>query len=184
MIFKSTLAALLLCSLPAFAADYTVDTKASTITFSGTHADNPFTGTFSDWNTEIAFDPANLKDSHIKATLHPASAKTGNKMYDGTMPQDDWFDVKKFPDITFASTSIKENPDKSYTATGDLTLRGITHPADLVFTITDLNTTPVIAKGKITIDRLTYDVGKKSDGEAEWVGKEITIDIDLKATKK
>lgn len=182
-IAHTIVAAIMLFSSSAMAADYVVDTKASTIAFSGTHIGKEFKGQFSDWTADVSFDPVNLAGSHIKAVLKAASAKTGDMMYDGTMPEDDWFKVKEFPEITFVSKTIKENTDKSYTATGDLTIRGITHSADLVFTV-DLTQKPVVATGKLVVDRLTYDLGKKSDVKAEWVSKDIAIEINIKATAK
>lgn len=176
--------ALLLAGLPAQAADYAVDYPLSTVTFSGQHAETDFTGRFDKWTAEISFDPADLAKSHIKATFDMTSAATGNAMYDGTLPEDDWFKVKEFPEGTFTSTEIRQNADQSYTATGDLTIRGITHKADLVFSLSDPAKPPVKAKGKLTIDRLAYDLGKKSDPEAEWVSKDIVITIDLTASPK
>lgn len=183
---KKILFALLFLSLPlsTHAADYTVDYAASKIGFSGTHIDKPFSGDFSAWQAEISFDPADPGKGKITATLQSASAKTGNAMYDGTLPQADWLDTAKFPQIVFTSHTIRQNADKSYTASGDLNLRGVMHPVDLVFTLSDPAVAPVTAKGHFTIDRLAYEIGKGSDTKAEWVGKEIVIAIDIVATPK
>lgn len=182
--FKKLLPVLMVLSGPAIAADYQVIQKDSTISFGGTHADTPFNGKFTDWNAEISFDAADLENSHIKATMKSESADTGNKMYDGTLPQQDWLNVKEFPDILFSSKSIHKNKEDTYTATGDLTLRGITKPIDLIFTVSDLTKDEVTAKGHLTINRFDFAIGKKSDKDAEWVGREIKIEIDLKAIKK
>ena len=166
------------------AADYQVDTKNSAVVFQGTHSEIPFEGQFKTWQAEISFDADKLNDSHIKATLQTDSAETGNKMYDGTLPQEDWFNAIKFPEITFVSKTITADKDKGYVATGDLTIRGITHPAKLNFTLSDTTQPEVTAKGELSIDRLDYDIGKKSDKEGEWVGKTITVQIHLKAKRK
>lgn len=170
---------------PAGAAEYSVDTKASKITFSGTHADNPFSGSFGEWTALVTFDPADLGASKIVATFNTASAKTGNSMYDGTLPQADWFDVKTHPQATFTTTAITAKPDGSgYSAAGDLTIRGITKPVQFDFTLSDLAQSPVTAKGSFTLNRLDFDIGKKSDAPAEWVGRDITVSIDITATPK
>ena len=169
---------------PAEARDYTIDYGASKIEFSGTHADNPFKGSFGEWTAEITFDPANIETSKIVATFKPDSAKTGDAMYDGTLPQTDWFNTKEHPQATFASTTVRDNEGGGYIADGNLTIRGITKPVQLAFTLSDLEQSPVTAKGSLTINRLDFDLGQKSDGDAEWVSREIKIDITLVATPK
>lgn len=177
--------ALSLASAPVMAADYVVDYKNSKIGFSGKHAGNAFSGTFGTWTAVIRFDPADLAASQIVATFDTSTAKTGNSMYDGTLPQADWFDVKNHPQATFTSTAITAKQDGSgYTAAGDLTLRGITKPASFDFTLGDLSTAPVTAKAAFVIDRLDFDIGKKSDAAAEWVDREIALTIDISATPK
>ncbi len=68
--------------------------------------------------------------------------------------------------------------------TGDLTLRGITHPLSFTFTL-DHDDAPVItADATVTIDRLAYDIGKASDAKAEWVSKDIALTLKLSATRQ
>lgn len=171
-----------LASADARATDYAIDKAQSKIEFSGTHADKPFKGSFGEWTATIAFDPADLGASKIAATFNTASAKTGDAMYDGTLPQADWFHTKEFPEATFTSTAISAKEDGSYTATGDLTIRGITKPVSFDFTLSDLAQSPVTATGHIILNRLDFDLGKKSDGAAEWVSKDITIALHIVAT--
>jgi polyisoprenoid-binding protein YceI len=173
---------LILLSGMAYSAPYAVDYKNSSIEYSGTHAGNAFKGKFEDWSAGIDFDPAHLDKSTIKASVDLKSAKTGNAMYDGTLPTSDWFNIKEFPKADFVSKEIIQNEDKSYTAKGDLTIRGVTHPASFNFTLSDLSHNRVTAKGNLVIDRLDYNIGKKSDGKAEWVSRDINLVINISAT--
>lgn len=170
----------------SYAADYKIDYASSQIQFSGKHAGNDFAGVFEEWHGEITFDPDDLESSFITAVFNTASARTGNKMYDGTLPQADWFDVKNHPDASYKSTSIAA-PDAldggRYQASGDLSIRGVTQPVIFDFRISDVNADPVIAEGSISIDRLMYDIGRKSDAAAEWVSREITIDFKIVANR-
>ena len=170
------------CTSAVQAKPYVVDIAASSIGFAGTHADNPFNGKITGFTADVDFDPAALDKSHIKAEFELATAATGNAMYDGTLPQADWFDVAQWPKATFVSRKILANDDGSYTASGDLTIRNITKPIDLKFTLSDLAKAPVTATGKLEIDRLAYDIGRKSDPKAEWVSQTITVDVKLVAT--
>lgn len=166
----------------AVAKEYRIDKEQSKISFSGTHAGNDFQGNFEEWDAQITFDPENLKSSSLTASFNPASAKTGNAMYDGTLPQADWFDVKNHPEATFQSTSISATEYGHYKVTGDLTIRGITHPVYFDFTLSDLSTVPVSAEATLVVDRLAYDIGKKSDAKAEWVSQNIDIQMKIVAS--
>ncbi len=180
--FLPALAALTLVALPAAARPYNVDYAQSTVSFSGAHADQPFSGKFGKWTAAIDFDPANLAASSIKASFDLASASTGNSMYDGTLPQADWFNAAAQPQATFSSTAIAANADGTYTVAGDLTIRGITKPASFSFTLSDLAQSPVKATAQIPIERLDFDLGRKSDPTAEWVSKTIQVTLDIVAT--
>ena len=162
----------------AFAANYAVDTAKSQVGFSGTHTGNAFKGTFNKWQARFSIDPKKLKESCIEATFDLASAATGNPMYDGTLPTVDWFDVKNHPQGRFVSTAIKANTDGTYTADGNLTLRGVTKPTHFKFTLDDKLFT---SKDTLVIDRLAYGIGAKSDPKAEWVGKDIGVQVNVVA---
>lgn len=170
-----------LISTPAEAKDYVIDYANSKIEFSGTHADTPFKGVFGEWTATVNFDPNDLAGSSIAATFKTASAKTGDAMYDGTLPLADWFNIKAYPEATFASKTITAREEGGYTADGDLTIRGTTHPVKMNFTLSDIGTAPVRAEGSLVIDRLDFDIGRKSDATAEWVSREIKITLTITA---
>lgn len=171
----------MLCSFPAVASEYRIDYDNSAVRFLGTHAGNEFRGVFEAWDGEIVFDTAYLDSSRIVIRFDLKSAKTGNGQYDGTLPTSDWFAVKKTPQGVFETTEISENEDGSYLAIGNLTLRDITKPVSFDFLLSDLSIQPVTAKGEVVLDRLDYDIGKKSDPKAEWVSREITVQFDITA---
>lgn len=185
----SAMTALVLALGFAFAAqarEYTVNKEQSHVRFSGEHAGNAFRGEFGEWSAVIDFDANALEKSSIRASFTLSSAKTGNAMYDGTLPQADWFDVAKHPQGEFVSTSIRQGTD-GLVAEGTLTLRGVAQPATLTFTVAEAREGESIlakAKGTLTVDRLAYGIGKGSDATAEWVSREIAIELDVSATAK
>lgn len=174
---------MLLLPSAGLAGDYDLIRDESYVQFSATHAGNEFTGHFTDWSADITFDADDLSNSQLSAEFRLESAKTGNKMYDGTLPKSDWFDIKNHPTATYAADQITKNSDGGYTANGKLTLRGITHDLPVDFTIDDLSIDPVVANGTAVIDRLAYNIGKESDPNAEWVSQDILVDIRVKASK-
>ena len=109
----------------------------------------------------------------------PMSRADFNALYDGTLPQKDWFDIKNHPQASFNSTSITAKEGGHYNAQGELTIRGITNPVSFDFTLSDLTQSPVKLDGTLTINRLDFDIGKGSDASAEWVSRGITIKFDV-----
>lgn len=172
-----TLAVMALAS-PAFATSYAPDLAKSQVGFSGTHAGSVFKGSFTKWSARMDVDPKNLAQSCIEATFDLSGAQTGNAMYDGTLPSVDWFDVKGHPQGRFVSTVIKPNKDGSYTAEGNLTLRGVTKPTHFTFTA-DGKT--FATQGNLVVDRIAYGIGAKSDPKAEWVSKDINVTLNVTA---
>lgn len=172
----------ILLSNIAAATEYKINTQQSTVSFAGKHAGNDFSGQFEDWNAEITFDKNALQDSKIKATFNLESAKTGNKMFDGTLPQTDWFNTKKTPQGHFTSTNITaSSAPNTYEITGDLALRNQTRPITFTFTLDETDTALTRAAASFDINRLDYNIGLESDPDAEWVSKSITINLDIAA---
>lgn len=170
--------------LPVYSAEYIVDKAESVIGFSGTHAGQAFKGKFEKWEAIISFDAANLTESVIKVNIDTASAKTGNAMYDGTLPTADWFDIKNHPQASFVSESVTQKTDGTFTAKGSLTIRGKAVPVTFDFALSDTAVPPVKTTFTLTLDRLAHDIGLKSDAKAEWVSKEITLNISIMANPK
>ncbi|WP_169164379.1 YceI family protein [Cellulomonas taurus] len=71
-----------------------------------------------------------LEVSGVTATLDPSTISTGDAGRDGHLKSGDFFDVEKFGDWTFTSTSVKNDGD-DYVVTGDLTIHGVTKSVDL-----------------------------------------------------
>ncbi|WP_109901926.1 YceI family protein [Zavarzinia aquatilis] len=174
----------LLSALPAAAATYVVDPARSSVGFSGTNSGEAFTGTFKSWTADIVFDPADLAGSHLKVVFDTASATTGNAMYDGTLPQADWFAVKDYPTASFTSTAITANADGSYTATGKLQIRNVTNEVSFPFTLSLPANGPAEAKASLNLNRVAYGIGVQSDPAGGWVGPYIAVTIDVVATPK
>jgi polyisoprenoid-binding protein YceI len=165
------------------AQDYKVEQSQTLLTFSGTHAGNSFVGKFDKWDATLSFNPDSLSTSSLKASFDTASAKTGNPMYDGTLPQTDWFDSKAHPTANFISREITKVSDGVYKAKGDLTIRHVTKPIEFDFTLSDLSQNIVKVKADFKIDRLAYEIGLKSDPKSEWVSQMIDISLGITAVK-
>lgn len=170
----------------AYAQPYDVDSQKSSITFSGVHAGNAFSGVFKTWQAEVDFDPEDLAVSTIRTTIQTATAHTGNKMYDGTLPTPDWFDVKNHPEAIFESQTIAHKEGDVYTVDGILTIREQAVPVsfDVLLPADDLAKGQIETAFSIELDRLAFGIGKKSDAAAEWVSQNIGLEVKLHASRK
>lgn len=163
---------------------YVIDYASSKIEFGFTHADAPHTGVFGQWTASIDFDEADLSTAKINAIIDIASAKTGDNMYDGTLPEADWLDAQGAAKASYIATNVERVGEHQYVAHGTLILRRQAKPLDLAFTVTPGADNHVAVTGTATVHRLDYGIGAKSDGDGAWVGKDITLKLTLAATKK
>ncbi len=168
---------------PALAADWTINPAKSSITFSGAHAGKNFTGVFLKWSGQIRLDAAKLADAKAVILIDLASAQTGNKMYDGTLPQDDWFSIKTNRQARFETSSIKATTTGSYVAQGTLSMRGVSVPVTLPFTLV-ISGKQAVMEGKASLKRMAFGIGKSSDASGEWVSLDIPLKIKVVAVAK
>jgi len=120
-------AILAVAALPLAADIYKVDKSHSDVDFKVRHLVSNVTGKFTDFDGTITMQPGKPGASSVEFSINAGSNDTGNADRDKHLHTADFFDVEKFPAITFKSTSIAPAKKKDlYNVTGDLTIRGIT----------------------------------------------------------
>jgi polyisoprenoid-binding protein YceI len=82
-------------------------------------------GRFGGVTGQITLDPVDLSKSSVKATIDTTTVDTGVAPRDTDLKSPNFFEVAKYPTMTFVSTSVTKNGD-GYTITGDLTMHGVT----------------------------------------------------------
>ena len=125
------LSALLLAQSALAVDTFVMDKAHSTMGFQIRHLFSKVPGKFDDFSGQIQFDEANPEQSSVEVTINTASVDTGVKMRDDDLRSPNFFDVKKFPEITFKSTSVKKTGENTADVTGDLTMHGVTKPVVL-----------------------------------------------------
>ena len=80
--------------------------------------------------------------SSVTAKVDLTSINTGQEQRDAHIRSADFFEVEKYPEISFASTSIEKIDDETVKITGDLTLHGETHPIELEAELGGVETGP------------------------------------------
>lgn len=118
-------------AMSAQTSNWKIDAAHSEADFSIKHmAISTVHGTFRGVAGVIKYDPADVAKSGVEATIDVASVDTGVAQRDGHLKSPDFFDVAKFPTMTFKSTSVTKASDH-YDVAGNLTLHGVTKPVVL-----------------------------------------------------
>jgi polyisoprenoid-binding protein YceI len=180
-----------LAALPLFGSDtYKIDPHHSKIGFTVPHiVISKVDGRFKSLEGTIVLDAQDMTKSSVEVTIKTDSVDTGVAKRDSDLHYSELLDVAKYPDICFKSTKIKKR-DNHWVAVGNFTLKDVTKQIELPFTlegpVTDLGGKSRIAiHASAKINRHEYHVGyniRLKDG-APVIGEEVTIDLQVEATK-
>ena len=110
---------------------YAIDPAHSDATFSVRHLITKVRGRFSEFAGTIAFDDSTPANSTVTFTIQAATIDTNQKDRDTHLRSADFFDVEKFPKLTFKSTRISDVSGDRFKLTGDLTIHGVTREVTL-----------------------------------------------------
>jgi len=127
-----------------FSADHKVQGETGTYNFDKNHSFIGFKvkhmglievpGFFRDFTGEVNFNAEDVMKSSVNFKAVVTSVDTGVPNRDKHLRTADFFDVEKFPELTFKSTKV-EKKGKGWIVTGDLTLRGVTKSVSIPFEI-------------------------------------------------
>jgi polyisoprenoid-binding protein YceI len=135
-------------------------------------------GSFKNFDAKITAPKEDFTDAVVEMTAETTSINTDNEKRDNHLRTADFFDVAKFPLMTFKSTSFKKSSPKTYKVNGNLTMHGITKPV-VLDVICNLGADPMskkpIAGFKITGKLKRSDFGIGSSYPAAMLGDEISI---------
>ena len=88
---------------------HTMDKSHTSVDFKVTHlVISKVTGVFKNFESEINWNPKNLKKSYLKGTVYIDSIDTNNKKRDQHLNSDDFFNSKQFPVMLIETTKIKQ----------------------------------------------------------------------------
>jgi polyisoprenoid-binding protein YceI len=172
---------------PAFAAPetYTVDPKHTFPSFEVSHLGfSTQRGRFNASSGKVVLDRAAQKGS-IDVVIDARSVDTGLDKLEEHLRGEDFFNVAKYPSITFKSSSVKFNGELPVAAEGELTLLGVTKPVTLTITSFKCGVHPISKKDTCGADATTSilrsDYGLKYALPA--VGDQVKLNIQVEATR-
>jgi polyisoprenoid-binding protein YceI len=112
--------------------NWNIDVVHSTVGFTVRHLMvSKVHGYFTKWTGKLAFDEQNPSASHAEVQIDIASVDTREPQRDAHLRTGDFFEVEKYPQMTFKSTGVERGASDHFKVTGDLTLRGVTRPVVL-----------------------------------------------------
>jgi polyisoprenoid-binding protein YceI len=184
---KIALVALLALPVAALAAPVQTDPNHSTAGFTVKHMTvTTVRGTFNKFSSTLDFNDADPTKSVVTADIDASSIDTHNEGRDKHLRSDAFFDVAKFPNITFKSTKWEKSGD-GYKVTGDLTMHGVTKPVTLtVETDGKQHKTPfgtsvytASATGKLKRSDFGLTWNKAVEGGGVLVSDDVGLNLDL-----
>jgi len=191
----STVALAGVLSLPASAATSTwqIDPNHSAAQFAVRHlAISTVRGAFTKVSGTIQFDDKDVSKSSVEVRIDAASVDTRVADRDKDLRGDHFFDVEKYPTLTFKSTKVEQEAPGKLKVTGDLTIHGVTKQVVL-----DVEgpTAPmkdpwgnqrVAANATTKINRQEFGVkwNAKMDSGGWVVGDDVEITIDVEMVQK
>jgi polyisoprenoid-binding protein YceI len=138
-------------------------------------------GTFDKSDASLIFTSPDLSSAVLDIKIHADSVNTGSGMKDGKLKGKDFFDVKESPLITFHSTKVVQTGPDTVEFDGDFTIRGVTKPEKLIFTITGKGTGAGEIKGTMAFDRKQY--GMNSGIPFIKIADRVEVNVDLKGKR-
>ncbi len=185
------MASLLLTS-PVFAADqYTIDPQHTDVGFAVQHlVISNVRGNFTDVSGKILYDEADITKSSVNVTIKTASIDTHNADRDKHLRSPDFFDVTKYPEITFQSRGIEKHGD-GYLCIGTLTMHGVSKKIGIPFQITGKikdprGNTRIGVEAALTLNRQDFGISwnKAMDNGGLMVGNKVKINLSVEAIQQ
>ncbi|MEK2689244.1 YceI family protein [Bdellovibrio sp. GT3] len=148
-------------------------------------------GGFEKLSGTLALDSSDITKSVIEASIESASINTREAQRDAHLKSADFFDVEKYPTITFKSTKVERSGDEELKVTGELSIHGVTK--EVVLEVegpsaehTDpWGNTKIAISGKTKIKRKDFGLNWNAALEAGGVlvGDDVTISLDIQFAK-
>ncbi|MGH9660702.1 MAG: YceI family protein [Bryobacteraceae bacterium] len=174
------------------AQDWQVDRAHSAAQFSVRHLMvSTVRGHFGKLTGTVTYDPARPAAASLRAEVDVSTIDTREPKRDAHLKSPDFFDVAKYPTMTFKSTKVDPAGPGKLKVTGDLTIRGVTKPA--VFEVEGLSQ-PVKDRLGMRLGAMATAKINRKDFGMTWnraieaggvtVGDEVTITIDVELVQK
>jgi polyisoprenoid-binding protein YceI len=134
-------------------------------------------GTFEKWDAPLTFTSTDVTTGVLDIKIQADSVNTGSGMKDGKIKGKDFFNVDQDPLITFHSDKIVQTGPTTFDVPGTFTIRGVSKPETLTFTLTGKGTGEGEVKGTMAFDRRDYGMNKGIPFVKIADRVEVTVDL-------
>jgi polyisoprenoid-binding protein YceI len=178
--------------LPAATERYNVDPDHTIVGFKVAHmVVSKTTGRFMDYTGFIEMDPEAKTVKAIEADIKTASVTTNHEKRDVHLKSPDFFNVEKYPTMTYQMTSVAKDGDR-YVAKGNLTLLGVTKELVLTGTFNGIQPKDLYGMTRAgfsatgTLNRKDFGMvwNKVLDNGGFAVGDEVEITLEVESIKQ
>jgi polyisoprenoid-binding protein YceI len=138
-------------------------------------------GKFNKWESTLTFPSTDVTSGVLDIKIYADSVNTGSGMKDGKLKSKDFFDAKQDPLITFHSDKIVQTGPTTFDMPGTFTIRGVSKPETLTFTVTGAGTGSGEIKGTMAFDRKDYGMTKGIPFVT--IADRIEVTVDLKGKR-
>ena len=161
----------------AQALRFRIQPDASEIAFRATSRLMNADGRFSRFSGDVVVDPGALTSARISLTIDAASLDTGIEMRDKHLRSSDFFEVERFPTVTFQSVRV-EAAGRRATVVGRLTLHGVTREIAVPIDV-QITNTALVASGEFIVNRGEYAINYNSF--VNPIGNEVRVAFTIRA---
>ena len=177
---------ILILAQPVFAANYKIDTDHTTVSFKIHHLLSNVTGRFNNVEGSFVYEPGKPETWKTNVTIKAESIDTNVAGRDKHLRSADFFDVEKFPTLTFESTGVSDVTESGFTLQGNLTIHGVTKA--VAFNVSSYGIAKDPWKNTIAsftamakISRAEYGLtwNKAVEAGGVLVGDEVTITLEV-----
>jgi polyisoprenoid-binding protein YceI len=138
----------------------------------------PVEGKFRTFDATLDLDPKKPESGSVSVRITMLSGLLGVAEADAELPKPIWFDVAKFPEASFQSTSIKSQGSGKFLVNGKLTIKGIVR--DLAVPVTITQTGPnSTATGTFVVKRLDHKIGQDEWTDTTVVANDVQVRFKL-----
>ncbi|MCW5656599.1 MAG: YceI family protein [Burkholderiaceae bacterium] len=141
----------------------------------------PVEGRFKTFTAALDLDPKKPEAGSVSVQITMLSGLLGVAEADAELPKPIWFNVAKFPEATFKSTSIKSEGNGRFLVNGKLTIKGISRDVTVPVTITQSGPNST-ATGTFVVKRLDHTIGQEEWADTTVVANDVQVKFKLTFT--
>ncbi|HEX6849371.1 MAG TPA: YceI family protein [Chitinophagaceae bacterium] len=163
------------CAIVSFGQNYTPTDAGSKVRFVIKNFGINTGGTFEGLTGAITFDPANLSGASFTVSVEAKTVDTDMQGRDNHLRKAEYFDVEKYPKISFKSTKVTATNKEGYLYMfGTITIKNVSKEISFPFTQISKDG-GILFEGEFKLNRLDFGVGGSSFSMADELNVELSV---------